>query len=291
MKRCSPSILTGHTNLLIENIDMNIYLKRYTRGVVVLSSLVLGSFSSSLLAQGSVLQGWSGSASIGATNTTGNSESSNVNGSIRLSKTVNRWEHLVFGSVFKGTSSIVVEEEGVGGIPVRTIVEGDTSDRIALGYQPKFFYSPKTYFFGILDWEQDPPANIDTATRQIIGVGHRFFASDSGFLSAEVGIGNRTTELVTGGDVDGAIGYLGVNYLNRFTDTATFNADLRSDFGSDNTYVELGLGLAFKISQNFALKVAYFTRGNTDLGDLADGDNPLSSDNDSVTSINLVFDI
>lgn len=245
---------------------------------------------------GSTFQGWRGTASLGATSSSGNSEASNINGSIRLSKTVNRWEHLVFGSVFKGTSSIVVTETDPNGDPIlgddgrpqRTIIKGDNSDRLAVGYQPKFYYSPKTYFFGILDWEQDEPANIDSATRQIVGVGHRFFSDASGFLTAEVGFGNKNTEVVVGDDIDGGIGYLGLNYLNHITDTVTFNADLRSDFGSDNTFVELGLGIAFKVSEKLAFKVAHFSRSNSDLDS---GDNPLDSSSDSVTTLNLVVDI
>lgn len=250
---------------------------------------------------GSALDGWSGTATLGATSSSGNSQSSNINGSIRLGKTVNRWEHLVFGSVFKGTSSIVIERQNAQGEPIdsdgvviadgppeRIIVKGDNSDRLAVGYQPKFYYTPKTYFFGILDWEQDKPANITSATRQVIGIGHRFYANQSGFLTLEAGVGNKNTDLVTGDDVDGGIGYLGLNFLARVNENVSFNADLRSDFGSDNTFTELGLGVAFKLSEKLALKVAHFSRSNSDL---AAGDNPLDSSSDSVTTLNLVIDI
>lgn len=281
--------------------------KNVTRRSVVTMVMITGAltFSASTSAQdtdsnpvGSMFDGWAGTASLGATSSTGNSEASNVNGSIRLSKTVNRWEHLVFGSVFKGTSSIVIDDPtlnadgtqmlGDDGRPQRIIVKGDNSDRLALGYQPKFYYTPKTYFFGILDWEQDEPANIDSATRQIIGVGHRFFSNESGFLTGEVGFGNKTTNLVFGDDVNGGVGYLGLNFLSRVNENVTFNADMRSDFGSDNTFVEVGLGVAFKISEKLAFKVSHFSRSNSDL---SSGDSPLDSNSDSVTTLNLVIDI
>ncbi len=277
-------------------------LKKSITGVLVAGAL---SASSLVAAQdtdteesgfGTMFQGWQGTASLGATSSSGNSEASNINGAIRLSKTVNRWEHLVFGSVFKGTSSIVINQTdaqgetvlGDDGLPQRIVVKGDNSDRIALGYQPKFYYNEKTYFFGLLDWETDEPSNIDSATRQVVGVGHRFFADESGFLTAEIGFGNKNTDLVVGDDVNGGIGYLGVNYLNHITEEVTFNADLRTDFGSDNTFVELGLGVSFKISDKLAFKVAHFSRSNSDLSDGAD---PLVGDSESVTSMNLVFDI
>ena len=244
----------------------------------------------------SIEEYWSGSASIGATRTTGNSESSVVNGSVRLTKSVNRWEHLVFGSAFKGKTSIVVIDRDTNGDVIidaegreqRSIVRGNTPDRLSLGYQPRFFYTDKIYIFGILDWERDEPSNIKTATRQILGVGYRFFKDESGLLTGEIGVGKKSSDLVEGDDIDGAIGYLGVNYIKNFTDTATFNADLGSDFGSDNNFVEFGLGLTFKLSDTLNFKIAHFTRNNSNLDS---GGSPLSSDNDSLTSINLVFDI
>lgn len=107
-------------------------------------------------------------------------------------------------------------------------------------------------------------------------------------MSAELGFGNKNTDLVAGDDVNGGIGYLGLNFLSRVNENVTFNADLRSDFGSDNTFVEIGLGVAFKISEKLAFKVAHFSRSNSDL---SSGDSPLVSNSDSVTSLNLVIDI
>ncbi len=243
-----------------------------------------------------ITQGWSGTATLGATSSTGNAEASSISGAIRLGKTVGRWEHLVFGSLFKGNSTLIVEQRDAtgevvtddDGRPVRTIVKGDSSDRIALGYQPKYYWKPKTFFFGILDWESDDPANIDSASRQIVGIGHRFISNKQGYLSGELGIGNKNLDPVFGDEINGAIGYLGMNFLHRFTDKASFNANLRSDFGDENTFVELGLGLSFQVAEGMALKIGHFTRNNSDIRDLG---NPLSSGSDSVTSLNLVFDI
>lgn len=44
--------------------------------------------------------GWLGKAGFGATTSTGSAETSNINGSVRLGKTVNNWEHIIFGSLF-----------------------------------------------------------------------------------------------------------------------------------------------------------------------------------------------
>lgn len=245
-----------------------------------------------------VIQGWSGAATFGANMATGNAESSNISASIDLGKRVNKWEHQVFGNMFKGTSTIVVPELNEDGTPaedpitnqpLRKIVKGNNSDRIALGYKPHYYWRPRTYLFGILDYEQDKPAGIKSGTRQVVGAGHKFYENLSGYFSAEIGFGNKVTEGVTDdGDSSGAIGYLGLKYLNRLSDNVRLNADLRTDLGGDNTFYELGLGLTFKLSERLNLGVGHFTRGNTDLEDLT---NPLNSGTDSITDIKLVFDI
>jgi len=248
---------------------------------------------------GALIQGWSGTASLGANSIQGNSEANNISADIRLGRTIGRWEHIIFGSYFKGDATTLVEQEDENGNVITQTIDGEqvavlvpetsgNSDRLAVGWQPRFYWRPRTYFFGILDYEQDEPANIDLASRQLIGVGHKFFSNESGFLSGEAGVGNRVTEQVIGDDLTGGVAYFGLNYLNRINDNVTFNADFRADVGDENTYTELGLGLAFKVSERLAVKLSHQTRGNTDI------ENPLlasPSSTDSVTSFNLVFDI
>lgn len=239
---------------------------------------------------------WNGTASFGANFSSGNSESSSINGALRLIRSTRRWDHVFSAALFRGESTVVVQQTDAtgapvvdaNGFPVNDIVTGVNSDRVSLGYQPKFFFSDKLYLFGIIDWETDEPANIDVSTRQVVGAGYSFFSGDSGYLTAELGVGNRTLDPVVGDNLDGAIGYLGVNYLNRLNDFVTFNSDLRADFGGDNTFVELALGAAFKVSTRFSVKINHFIRGNTDLEDFT---NPLDSGTDNVTTINLVLDI
>jgi len=276
-------------------------MRKSTLASTLAMGLALGLLGTKAHAQdvSSALSGWKGSANLGASSASGNSENTTITGGIRLAKTLGRWEHLVFGTLnFSDSTTVVpVFNPGTGiqeldpatGEAVATTDSTTTSERIHLGYQPKYFVIPeRTYVFGILDYEQDEPANIDSNTRQIIGVGHTFFDTSKASFIGEAGIGNTLLEPVVGDDLDGAILYLGLHYLNDFTDTLRFNADLRVDAGSENSYTELGLGLAFKVSTRLSLKLGYFLRGNTDLDNPT---NPLSSDTDSLTTFNLVFDI
>lgn len=251
-------------------------------------------------AVGALTDGWSGSAILGANSISGNTEASNVNAGIRLGKTVGKWEHFVFGSYFKGDATVTVDKLDAAGQPVdetlpngdvvraKEVIKSGNSDRLAVGYQPKYYWRPRTYFFGIIDYEQDKPANIKLGARQLIGIGHKFFSNESGFLSGEAGFGNKNTEVVAGEDANGGIAYLGANYLNKINNNVTFDANLRADLGGDNTYTEIGLGLAFKLSERMAVKIAHQTRGNSDITNPA---LPDASKSDNSTSINLVVDL
>lgn len=272
-------------------------IEKQIRMVALCSALAV----SSVQAQNteSLVQGWSGQATLGASSITGNTEANNVNASIRLGKTIGKWEHVVFGSYFSGQSTQLVEKEDANGQPVTLPINGEdvqvftqevngNSDRLSIGYKPRYYWRPRTYFFGILDYEKDKPANIKFSARQLVGVGHKIYSDQSGFLSIEAGAGNKSLELVFGDDVSGGNAYVGASYLNRVNENVTFNADFRADLSSDNTYTEIDLSLAFKLSERMAVKLARQTRGNTDIENPR-LDSPSKFDN--VTTINLVVDL
>ncbi len=234
----------------------------------------------------SITGGWSGSAAFGTTIARGDVEADSTYGNISLSKTAGKWEHLVFGSLLRGSSTVITVNPVTG---VSTVDTADNAERILLGYQPKFYWRPRTYFFGILDFEQDEPGNIDSSTRQIVGIGHKFWERGEGsFFNGEVGIGNRSLEPVEGANADSGILYLGLNYRNQITETSTFYSNLRADFGDDNESLDLNLGYSFKVSSRLAVNLSLLLYGNTGLENL---DNPLDTDFNQVFTAGLVFDI
>jgi len=278
----------------------NVHAQTATETVQGAAETVQDAAGSVLDAGESVLQGWSGSATLGANNTSGNVDTSNINADIRLGKTVGKWEHRVFGEYFKGNSAVLIDDLDASGQPVnetlpngdvvrkQKYIEGVASDRLAIGFTPRYYWRPQTYFFGIIDYEKDKPANVKLASRQLIGIGHKFFSNASGYLSGEAGFGNKNTEVVAGEDANGGIAYLGAEYLNRVNDNVTFDANLRADLGSDNNYTEIGLGLRFRLSENMFVKIGHKTRGNSDIKNLSVAD---ASKNDNSTFISLGIDL
>ncbi len=225
---------------------------------------------------------WSGTASLGASFAGGNSEAESISGGLRLSSTVDKWQHTIFGDILKGDATLVI----VNPDGSRTFETLPTSDRIALGYQPKYFWRDDTYLFGVLDWSQDKPADIDNRTTQVIGVGHRFWSDDTSRLTAELGFGSKQTAFVSDNDdLSEGILYAAANYSNRINEQTTLNADFRTDIGSDNTATDIGIGMAYKLSDRVALKFSYLIRNNSDIV------GSLGEKTDSVAGFSLVSDI
>jgi len=243
-----------------------------------------------------VFAGWTGAVSLGASTSTGSAETSNVNGSLRVGKRSGNLEHWFSVAAFQGESSVVAPRRGAdgeiivgdNGEPIVDIVRGDTSDRLMASYQPRYFFSDRTYGFLTFDWEKDEPAGIDVSTRQIIGIGHSFYRDVTGFFSIEAGFGNRILENLEGEEFGGGIGYASANYLYRVNENVTFNANLVADFGADNRTVDANLGIKYKLTQTLAFGITHFIRTNSDIRNDA---NPLSGRRDSVTTVNLVIDI
>jgi putative salt-induced outer membrane protein YdiY len=240
--------------------------------------------------------GWDGAVTLGAQATAGGTRTSSLSGSAMLTYRGGRWENRFSTKLLRSTSTIVVNRTdidgnvvtGSDGQPERIAVKGRTTDRRSVSFEPSWFFTGKSYVFSILDWETNEPGNIDIATRQIAGVGHKFWRSRYDFLAGEVGVGNKRLEQSTGEKTAGSIGYLGIKYVRQYTERVRFSAELDSDFGSENRFTELGLGFAYKVNSHFALRFSYTSRMNSDIRDPS---NPLDSSVDSEATVSLEFDI
>ncbi len=256
-------------------------MKKLTAAVAGLALMLTGAAH----AQSSLLDGWSGSANLGLTFVRGDAESDSVAAGIRISKTVGKWEHLLFGSLIHGSTTVVIANPPAPS----ELIEADSAERLLIGYQPKYYWRPRTYFFGLFDFETDEPGNIDTAFTQIIGIGHKFWTrGEDSYFAGEAGIGNSSLEPEVGPDVDSAILYGALNYRYKFTETALFYSDFRADIGDDNTAIDWNSGVSFKLSSRLAVNLSLLIYGNTDLDD---NTNPLDEDFNQVFTAGLVFDI
>lgn len=248
------------------------------------------------IAQTDLLDGWSGSASLGALFTSGNTDSTNVNGSASVSKQIDVWNHTAFGSTYTAESN-----------------DEETANRFDLGYKIDRQFNDSMYGFGRLRYDSDDYGNIDGRFTGVVGVGKKLLDDGKMSLSGEMGIGAHKTEFiedpgtvtvgtgefdpltgfeilnvntdnVEGTDADGAVLYLGLNYSNILSDTLTFNSVLNIEAADINTLAVWDNSLNVLLSDRISLSLGLLTRTNSDLGDDYEA-------TDTATRINIVYGI
>jgi len=251
---------------------------------LVLSGVLLA--GSPAIAQTDLLSGWSGSAGVNGIFTGGNSDTTNIGGSINVSKQQNIWTHTAFGSIFNAESNDV-----------------ETANRFDLGYKLSRQFTEQLYGFGRLRYDADDFGNIDGRFSGFVGAGYQFFQDEKQSLSGELGIGGTSTDFIslspasitvpsvdaTGAPIldangvqftevvtddsimldslseSGAALYGGLNYANRLGETLTFNSIFSFEAADANTYIVWDNSLAVAVSERISLSVGLLTRTNTDI--------------------------
>lgn len=247
-------------------------------------------------AQTDLLEGWSGSASLGALFTSGNSDTSNINGSASVSKQMNEWRHTAFGSTYSAENNDV-----------------ESANRFDLGYKLDRQFNDTMYGFGRLRYDSDDYGNIDGRFSGVVGVGKRLLDDGKQSLSGEIGIGAHKTEyLALNGAVDptdpdavdenglpivnvdapngsleddGAVLYGGLNYSNILSDALTFNSVFSFEAADSNTLTVWDNSLNVSVSDRVSLSLGLLTRNNSDITGL------LGENTDTATRISVVYGI
>lgn len=242
------------------------------------------------MAQTDLLEGWSGSASLGALFTSGNSDTTNVNGSASVSKQIDVWRHTAFGSTYTAESN-----------------DEETANRFDLGYKIDRQFNDTMYGFGRLRYDSDDYGNIDGRFSGVVGVGKRLIDDGKMSLSGELGIGAHQTEFivdpgaettttvtevdgdipevtVASSDADGAVLYGGLNYSNIISDNLTFNSVLSVEAAEVNSLVVWDNSLNVLLSDRISLSLGLLTRTNSDIGDAFEA-------TDTATRVNIVYGI
>src|SRR3569832_1164834 len=137
------------------------------------------------LAAGAAMAGpagaqWTGNAEFGFSNTTGNTETSTANLKVDLNHVVGSWRHNLFGeSIYSDNNSI------------------KSAERYMAGYKPSYFFSEKNYMFGILRYDQDRFAFINSRFNEVLGYGRQVYNTRIHVLDGEIGLGARQTDYVS----------------------------------------------------------------------------------------------
>ena len=222
---------------------------------------------------------WQVSAELGAINTTGNTETTSINGKINVKHTMEKWHN-------EYIASALYKED---------MVEQDNGDEDKETTAEKYFVSAKSAYqledeFGNLfvfaSHAHDEFGSYRKYTTVSAGYGARFINRERLTLDAEIGPGYFWGDKVLEDDViveeEGAMVRLAGELAWVISENATFTQKLAADAAEDNTRYLSDTALSTKISDRMQMKVGYTVSHDTDVAD--DKDNT-----DTTTYINLVY--
>jgi len=214
---------------------------------------------------------WAGDAELGLSSSSGNTENTTANAKLDMDTAVDSWRHNIFADAY------YAEDDSI-----------KSAERYALGYKPRKFLNDKDYLFGILRYDQDEFAFIDSRTTEVVGIGRQFISTPKHYLDGEIGIGARQTDYIVDTstanlDDNEFIYFLGGKYTGRISDTARFSETVRAEIGDDNSYIESITGLRLAVTDSLSAKISYTIRHNTDVEGVK-GDNT-----DTLTGVSLVY--
>ena len=208
---------------------------------------------------------WTAKAGLGYLSTTGNSESTSVNGTFDLGYAVGRWTHEL-GILALGASS-----DGV-----------TTAERYGLGYKAKWEIRDIDYAFAGINYEKDKVSSIEQSLSETFGYGRHLIKNDVQVLNAEVGVGYRQQTSILGEKDSSAIVRLAADYLYNISPTSKFTQTLAVESGGDNTSTIAASKLKTKIREALSLVLGFTVKNNSDV--------PAGFDKtDTFTSINLEY--
>jgi len=208
---------------------------------------------------------WSGSTELGASITTGNTDSSTINAKLDIGYEREPWKYALRLEALRSS------EDGE-----------DTADRVLAEFKSDYTLTERSYLFGVLRGTRDEFSGYDYQASAAAGYGRKLWVSDKGYWDAEIGPGVRIAETEDGERETNLIARVASGLEYRFSDFAKFSQDVTVLAGENNTEIESVTGLTSSLTDTLAMKLSYTVQHNTEV--------PAGTEKtDTYTSINLVY--
>lgn len=186
-----------------------------------------------------------GEAELGYVQTSGNSETSNVNAKLKLVKETENWKH---EANFSGLGSSSEDQD--------TGVEKTTAEKYRGELKSDRKLDERSFLYVISTYEKDRFGAFDYEVTAGVGYGYKVIADESMNLQLEAGPGYRFNAGKDGGpDQEEATLRLAEKFDWKFSETAELNQYIVSEGGDDNTITTAGISVTSKLTGSLALKV------------------------------------
>ena len=210
--------------------------------------------------------GWTGEASVGFLNTTGNTTTRSLNAKTTVGYGQGPWNHVAkFGALAAQRDMVTTDE------------------RYNAGYRATFDFTEFDYAFGSLDYDNDRFAGVIERSTEAIGYGRRLLRGEKHMLDADLGIGATQQKLAVSEESQTAfVGLFNARYQWLITDTSSFIQTLKIEKSKDNTFINPVSTLKLVIAGQLFTTLSYEIRTNTEV--------PAGTNRtDTLTSVNLGY--
>ncbi|QDE32445.1 MULTISPECIES: DUF481 domain-containing protein [Shewanella] len=191
-----------------------------------------------------------GEAELGATLTTGNTDTSSFKARFALKQELGDWENeYVLEGLYKEDTDEV------------------TAKRYFLGVQGDYQINDVSYLFANTNYEVDPFTGYDFTSTTSAGYGHRFIDTDRMSLKAEAGPGyiyqqlDDESALAEGYDSDDSVvAHAVIDFQTKISDSSKFQQKFIADWGSKldaRSETSLTANIVGALAMKFAVIVRY----------------------------------
>jgi len=192
--------------------------------------------------------GWKGNVELGIVTTTGNTETETINAKARAETEREKWRHTMY------LESLNSSTQGT-----------TTAERYVVNGQSDYKFGEHSYFFAMINYEDDAFSGYDYRVSEALGYGRRVIGKDTLTLDLEIGPGARQSKLDAGGRENEYTVRGAAKLAWKISDTSALTEDLSSDVGQDVTITKSVTALTAQVSGSLATKITYTIKNTSDV--------------------------
>lgn len=212
------------------------------------SKLFIAAISAATLATGAYAEPLTGEAELGYVQTTGNSETSNINAKLKLVKENEKWKHEANFSAL-GNASEIENDDG-------SKEDQTTAEKYRADIKSDRKLDDRSFLYALSTYEKDRFGAFDYEATAGVGYGYKVIAEEDMKLQFEIGPGYRFNAGKEGAkDQEEATLRLAEKFDWKFSETAELNQFVVAEGGDDNTITTAGVAVKSSLTGSLALKV------------------------------------
>ncbi|MCP4414790.1 MAG: DUF481 domain-containing protein [Gammaproteobacteria bacterium] len=214
---------------------------------------------------------WKGNVEFGYVSSTGNTETTNINGKLHLEAEYNDWTQKLDLGAFSTSDA-----------------NETTAKRYKIEYQGNKKLTDISYLFVNSSYEEDQFSGFQYRSTLTAGYGRTMYNKNKMTLDAEIGAGIRQSktdeDLITGlSDKENeGVARFALKYLWQIEENKSLTSNISVEAGEETTISIFDISFVTMVAGDLSLKVSYLARHTSEV--------PVDKEKlDTVTSINLLY--